>query len=71
MSDISLFPKSFKMIEFVNKSVKDETKRINCKKVISIIVLFSLQWISGMHTASGSIERGVQEEVLVEVSVCT
>lgn len=31
MTEVSKFPKAYKMIEFVNKQIKDEEQKFNCK----------------------------------------
>jgi len=39
MKEMSQFPKTYKMIEFIQKSIKDEGKRFSCKSLIITIVI--------------------------------
>lgn len=35
MTEVSSFPKTYRMIEFVNKQIKEESKKFNCKPIVT------------------------------------
>lgn len=39
MTEVANFPKSFRMIGFVNKQIKDSAKRFNCNINLNLTIL--------------------------------
>lgn len=39
LSEVALFPKSFRMVEFINRSMKEPSKRFNCNQFHTLIFI--------------------------------